>query len=138
MRKFSLLMALALCFALQGCVENALREEFIQTGDQLGLQVGQTKVFEYDAATCQYSYLPDSKEFRVGDDAMNNYFILKLSNIPQLNSETGGTLIYTTESSIVTKNNLKFKLVKVEESAKGKMLWFWNSKSQYGAVVMEI
>lgn len=139
MKKSHLIAALSLCLLAAGCAGNELREEFIAPeNDVLGLQEKGNQIFEYDIATCQYSYLPDSREFRIGDDAMNNYFILKLSNIPSLNDETTGTLIYTTESSILTKSSLNFKLVKVEQTKDGRMLWLWNKKSQYGVVVMEI
>lgn len=139
MKKSHLIAVLSLCFLAAGCAENELREEFIAPENNgLGLQEKGTQIFEYDASTCQYSYLPDSREFRIGDDAMNNYFILKLSSIPSLNEEATGTLVYTTESSILTKAGLSFKLVKVEETKEGRMLWLWNKKSQYGAVVMEI
>lgn len=101
---------------------------------ELGLTFKGEKYDRFTEETSQYGYRKDVNEFRVSNDNMSDYFVLRLDRIPSVGDETTGTLIYTTVDDIVTKSGMHFKLVKAENE----YYWFWNKKNSIGAVVRKL
>ena len=132
MKKIFSILPILSVLLLASCTNKELQDEFTNTDNEIGLTCRGESLFEYNEAECQLGYKESSHEFRVSDDTMTDYFILRLDAIPSVGSETTGTLIYTTEDNVVTKSAMKFKLVK---TGSGDMYWFWNKKNAIGAVV---
>lgn len=139
MRRCIHIMALtAAILSAVSCNKNELKEEFINTTEGPGLVIKSNTIFEYSPADCQIGYRPAGNEFRMSDDRMGEYVVLKLEKIPSNGEETTGTLTYTTPTNIITKSELHLKLVKEKDNAMGRTLWFWNKKNGIGIVVSTI
>ena len=99
------------------------------------LKVRGSVVFAYTAGTSQMALNRGRKEFRAGTDTMSDYFLLKLSELPQ---ETGqvmsGSLKWTTNDDIVTRRGLSFKVERIGDDG---TVWLWCA-SQKITVVMRL
>jgi len=137
-RIYLIVLSVAALLLAASCDKNELREEFVQTTDELGLIIHGVPAFEYKAETCQVGYNTAKKEYRISDDKMSEYVILTVDKIPSLDGETTGTLTYTTETNIITKTGLHLKLVKQKSSALGNTMWYWNKKNSIGIIVTSI
>jgi len=130
MRRIALILlgaALILC----GCQEDRLISAF-SARDQIRLQVGGEEKMSYDPLSCQLAYNPVTREFRVHSDNMSDFFYLVLSAIPSGDDETvKGSLVYTTRTDIVRKNNVTLKAVRLE----GDKIWLWSQSGQIGVEI---
>ena len=90
-------------------------------------------IYTYDPATWQLGYNPSTKEFRVFDDSMKNYYTVTCSAIP---SSTGqkleATVTWSSGSSTQSVKG-KFEVVK----AQGDTFWLWcgDKKTPVGVTV---
>lgn len=121
-------------FAASSCAEKELQEEFVVSPAEFGLTIKGTRYDRFAEETCQYGYMESNHEFRVSNDNMSDYYVLRLDRIPGVGEETSGELVYTTEDNIVSKPGLKFKLLKVEKD----YYWFWNKRNSIGTVVRKL
>ena len=122
-----MILALVVC----SCDRNKEMQALVQDGT-VRLTVGGVTQFTYDPSTCQMGFCREKGEFRMGTDNMSDYFILKVSAIPTSEGEVvSGDLVWTTWSSIQSKNRIALEAVKLE----GDKIWLWNSSTRIGAVV---
>ena len=97
------------------------------------LKVMGSVIHTYDPLTWQLGYKPSSKEFRVGDDSMKNWYTVTCSKIP---SRVGDKFDATvTWSAGLSSNSVQgsFEVAKVE----GDRYWLWcgEKKIQTGVTV---
>jgi len=123
-----------LAFSAVSCTNKELQEQFEADGVNIGLTYYGETIFKYTDGLCQLGYDASKNEFRVSDDAMNDYYVVRLDKMPSVGEESTGTLIYTTDSDIVTKTGLRFKHLKSD----GDKMWLWNRKNAIGCVVWKI
>lgn len=135
MRNFRILGLLAVFFSLfmviSGCNDSWRINAFVENND-IRLQVGSTVHFTYDELTCQMAFSRDRLEFRAQTDNTSDYYSLTLSEIPvEVGQSVSGDLVWTTETSILTRNELSLEVIKME----GDMIWFWSSSGKIGVSI---
>ena len=119
---------------LAGCnPDGKLRIEEFNSSEGIGLKIGSLDIITYDPLTSQLAYNETDMVFRVNDDNMADYFILKCYQFPSSGATVKADLTYTTDNDIKTRNGISFEVTKTDD-ASGKV-WLWNSKNKIGAVV---
>lgn len=75
-----------------------------------------------------------SHRFTVFDDEMHDYYSLSLSANPkEIGQEIKGSIEWTSTYEIVSRNNLTFKVCKLDPSTD--RIWLWNKKEQIAVVI---
>ena len=127
---------LLLSMFVTGCLEEKV-DEILMQQDDVSLVVRGSVILHYDGNTCQMAYNAKKSEYRVMDDGMAHYFILKCdSDLSDLEQVLTAELRYTTLTDIKVEKGLTFSIVKVEPST-GKF-WLWCQSRKIGIVVRKI
>lgn len=134
--KISSILALLIPLLVSCDKNKGFEEEFIRNTEQIGLTIKGEQVFTYDPRSCQLGYNQASREFRVMDDNMSDYFVIELSReLTQIGSSCTAVVRYTTKDDIITKTGVSFTL---EKKGQDGLMWLWGKKSGIGAVVREL
>ena len=100
--------------------------------DEIRLQVGGSVVFAYDPKTCQLAFSRDKREFRAYTDAMSDFFVAEMSEIPtQLGQRLTADLTWTTDWEVLTRKNLTLEVARLE----GDEFWLWSTAGRIGVTV---
>ncbi|MBR5835096.1 MAG: hypothetical protein IKY66_02935 [Bacteroidales bacterium] len=136
MSKFRHIIFLAaVIFCLAGCQRYDIEEILLQRND-ISLTIKGEDALVYDPLTFQIGYNADKNEFRIFDDNLGNWFVLKCHERPSSSGQTlTADLRWTTASSTRTKNGLLFRVEKTD--SKGH-IWMWCDKEAIGIVVKEL
>lgn len=104
---------------------------FLETSEPC-LVIKEYVVHRYDPLTWQLGFNPTTKEFRVYNDTMTDYFILKCNELPkEPDQEISGDLKWS-GSSIKERRNLTLTVEKMD--AQGN-IWLWNRKNDIAVCV---
>lgn len=124
------MLALAVMAAACG-PENIPSPEFIGS-DEIKLEMDGKLIFSYNENICQMAFNRDMHEFRVSDDSMQNYFILKVDQMPEvLDQVVTGNISWATDRDLGSKKQITLKVVRLE----GERIWLWSSNHQIGVTV---
>ena len=122
-----------LCLGLLSC-NSKVEEEFL-LNDGLCLEEGGTTVFSYDPSTCQISYNPTLRQFRVMNDNMSGYYMVTCSDLPSApGQKLTATVRWSTGTSVQTLSDIQLKVEKVE----GDQIWLWSSRRRLAVSVRVI
>lgn len=111
-------------------------EEILLSREDISLTQKGKLLFSHDAATCQLGYSSDRNEFRVYDDELGNFFIVRCNARPDTEGQTlKADLTWTTETNTKTSKGLEFKVQKT--GADGR-IWMWCESESIGVVVKEL
>ena len=114
------------------CANYDVNEVLLQKNDISLTWKGEVQI-SYSPATCQLGYNESRNEYRVYDDKLANWFVLRCNESP---TESGqfiyGDISWTGESSIKSIKNLKFKVEKTDTDGK---IWLWNQDNGIGIIV---
>lgn len=114
------------------CANYDVNEVLLQKDDISLTWKGDVQI-SYSPSTCQLGYNESRNEYRVYDDKLANWFVLKCSEAP---SEPGqiisSDVSWTGKSSIKTIKNLQFKVEKADENGK---IWLWNQDNGIGIII---
>ena len=102
-------------------------------GSGIQLMVAGRVILTYDPPTWQLGYNPSANEFRAGDDAMKNFFIVTCSKCPsRLGEKIDATVSWTVGNATESLKG-RFEVAKVE----GDRYWLWcgDKKTQAGVTV---
>ena len=136
MTRFACIAVILLSMIVSGCVPQLVDEIFMQK-DDVSLVARGAVVMNYDGVSCQMAYNAKRHEFRVMDDDMAHYFVLKCDADPSdVDQELTADLKYTTLTDVKIESGLLFRIVKTEPST-GKF-WLWCSSKKIGLVVRKI
>lgn len=129
--------AAAACISVCSCEPHVFTiVEFTETED-ISLRIKGAGLLEYKAETHQLGFNRSECEFRVHDDDMANYFIIKCNEMPSATGQkVTADIEYTTPDDVKTRNGIEFEVANINDS-NGK-IWLWNQKYQIGAVVMAL
>ena len=123
-----ILILLALVTA---CNKNKMEEAVLESGD-LCLIIKDKTIFTYDENDCQICFSPTKREFRIGDDTMDDYFTLTTSVIPSSEGEkVKGDLQWTLSNSVQSRKYIQFEVQKIENGT----VWLWSKTERIAAVV---
>ena len=130
-----ILVVSLVAMAFSCCRNNEIDSAFLEN-ESIHLRVNGKNLFDFKEMSCQLGYNDYKQEYRVHDDTMADYYIVKLYEKP---SEEGqsvtGEIEWTTSSDIVKKRDISFKVVKINSDHK---MWLWEKTNKIGAVVMAL
>lgn len=136
--KRNCLKILALCSVLLtsvGCVDYDV-EEILLMREDISLTLRGELHFKYDPMTCQAGYSPERYEFRVYDDVLGDWFVLKCSSDPaEKGKKVKASLEYTTSDSMMNLKDLDFEVRKTDSEG---YVWMWNDSRKIGVVVKRL
>ena len=117
--------------ALSSCAYN-IDEVLLQRSD-ISLTVRGELQMGYKENTCQLGYNEARNEFRVYDDKLANWFILKCDARPtSAGQKLKADLEYTTTKDTKTVSDLTFTVENINSEG---MIWLWNQQQKIGIVV---
>ena len=118
-----------------GCVNNMI-DQVLLVRDDISLTVKEEVMMSFDENTCQMGYNSARNEYRVYDEKLANWYILRCSAKPTSEGQKiTADLEYTTDKDIKTLNNLEFSVEKT--SAEG-LVWLWNKDKKIGIIIKNL
>lgn len=135
MNRFALVCIFLLLMISAGCNPYEVDELLLQKED-VSLVVRGEVVFDYDGNTCQMSYNAKRCEYRVMDDDMAHYFLLRCNaDLSDVGQEVTADLKFTTSTDVKEEKGLTFKVERVDQSEK---FWLWCNSRKIGVVVRKL
>lgn len=136
----SRLKLLSVCLALlmlAGCNLDMYNvQEILLSKDDISLTFKGEEQLVYDSANWQLGYNGAKNEFRVSDDYMADYFIIRCDADPtDEGQELKADVIWTMETTVKRYEGLKFEVRKVTS---GGQVWLWNRLHGIGVVVRKL
>jgi len=111
--------------------ETKIDSAFLQNSD-ISLTVKGSKVFIYNENNSQLGYNESNREFRVSNDDMSDYYIIKLNSFSaEKGFKSKGSIRWTDSGKVKSESGLDFEVGNVS----GDKVWLWNGKKKIGAVV---
>ena len=118
--------------AASGCVAY-LPEEILLPLEDISLTIKGEEIMKFDEGSCQLGYNNRKNEFRVLDDRLANWFILRCDALP---SSVGQVLTceleYTTPDDVKSIEDLEFSVEKTDENG---LIWLWEGTRKIGVVI---
>ena len=131
-----ILYSLAVCLslaALAACEENHGMDPEMLNAEGLSLEVNGRIVQNFAESQCQMTFSPSRNEFRVGDDKMTEYYILKCNKVPTAKGETLNVdLSWTQSGSLQSRSGLRFVVEKIGDDGR---VWLWDEKDAIAAII---
>ena len=127
-----ILTLLLIIFAASGCVEY-LPEDILLPMEDISLTIRGEEVLKFDENTCQLGFSDRNNEFRVLDDKLTNWFILRCDAVP---ATVGQKMIceleYTTADNLKLFSDIVFSVEQMREDG---LVWLWNDSKSIGVVI---
>ncbi len=132
MKKLIFMMMLA---AAVSCVRYDV-DEVLLLREDVSLTLKGVEQFRYDPLTCQMSHNTATNEFRVFDDKLSGWFILKCDEMPaNRGQEIKADLTWTASKSTKEMKDLNFKVEKIDKTGQ---IWMWCKKKSIGIVIKNL
>ena len=113
-----------LCVLLSCTKENfSLRDAFQNEGGIYAVR-GDEVLFDFNEKTCQWSYVPSTKVFKIFDDDFSKWLIFDVKGANLVEGATFyANLEWTTPRDLLTLKNISFQLMQVVDG----VYYFWAS-----------
>lgn len=135
MRKLGIFILLGLGALMQSCVRYDIEQTLLVHEDLMLTWKGDVQL-TYAPQTWQYSFNTAKNEYRVNDDNMANYFVIRCSERPSSEGqELSADVEWTVKSNIKRYEGLRFKVEKVASDGR---IWLWSKSQKIGVVIKEI
>jgi hypothetical protein len=122
----------AVALALSACQFYDVDEVLLSRSD-ISLTLKGALQISFDENTYQLGYNTERNEYRVYDEKLENWFILRCSTQPTSEGqELKARLEYTVKGDTKTLNNLELT---VERTSSEGLIWLWCKDRKIGAVV---
>lgn len=122
----------AVALALSACQFYDVDEVLLSRSD-ISLTLKGALQISFDENTYQLGYNTERNEYRVYDEKLENWFILRCSAQPtSAGQELKATLEYTVKGDTKTLNNLELT---VERTSSEGLIWLWCKDRKIGVVV---
>ncbi len=132
MKKIILMLALV---SAVSCIRNDI-DEILLMRDDISLTIKENEEFAYNPATCQMSYNSTTNEYRVHDDKLSEWFVLKCDEMPANEGQKlTADLTWTASSSTKNMKGLEFKVEKTDQEGR---IWMWCKKKRIGIVIKNL
>jgi hypothetical protein len=129
------ILILVFMLTATGCARYTMDEVLLQRSEISLTWKGELQV-EYEAEKFQIGFNEHRNEFRVYDDKLANWFIVRLSSFPSYEGEElSATVSWTGKKSTKTFSDLDFK---VEQSDEKGHHWLWNESNKIGIIIKNI
>ena len=120
--------------AFASCQYNV--EEILLSRSDISLTMKGELEMTFDENTCQLGYNTGRNEFRVYDEKLANWFVLRCSAKPTSEGQKiTADLEYTTADDVKTLTGLEFT---VEDTNSDGFIWLWNRDKKIGIVVKSL
>lgn len=108
-------------------------EELLLQRDDISLTERGELHLSFNEKNCQLGYNQERNEFRVYDDQLANWFIIRCDAHPSsVGQEVTADLEYTTANDTKTFSGLEFS---VEKTSSDGLIWLWCKDKKIGLVV---
>ncbi len=129
------LILAAAILAVTSCVQYDV-DEILLIRDDISLTVKGVEQFAYNPLTCQISNNVTTHEYRIHDDKLSCWVIMKCDDRPMNEGqEVRADLSWTAEKSTKNLNGLTFT---VEKTAADGKIWLWCRKKSIGIVIKNL
>ncbi len=130
-----ILTILAALTMLASCKQYEM-EEILLPREDVSLTIKGKTEFAYSPITCQMSHNETSNTYRVFDDQISKWFILKCDEKPTSEGqEITADLTWTASSSTKMMKGLRFRVEKMGGSGR---IWMWCEQKSIGIVVKNL
>ena len=128
-----ILFMLSSAILLASCDRGVEPDRSFVGGSDIELTVAGRVIYKYNPDTWQLGYNPTTREFRVCDDAMKNYYYVTCSAIPSSKGQKLEATVTWSSGSSTQSMKGKFEVSKAE----GDTYWLWcgDKKSPTGVTV---
>ena len=122
--------------ALVGCNEITEEEQIFADADSNPALYYKGSVWvDFSPNDFQLGYNEGRNEFRLHDDDMSSFYILKLTKMPHQKDESiEGNLKCSKGGRVVERDKVKFKVTKKEQDT----YWLWSRSEQIGIVIQRL
>ncbi len=132
MRKILILMIL---LSAASCIRYDV-DEILLVRDDISLTVKGVDQYVYNPLTCQISHNKTKNEYRVYDDKLSGWFLLKCSDMPTDEGQNiTADLSWTGDKRQEIMKGLSFKVEKTDGSGK---IWLWCKDKSIGIVIKNL
>ncbi len=129
------LIFIAVALAAVSCVRIDI-DEILLKRDDISLTVRGVTQFEYKAEDCQMAHKPSENEYRVYNDDLSKWFVVRCSERPSNSGQIlTAELTYKTVSKPKSQKDLSFKVEKIDETGK---IWMWCENKNIGIVIKNL
>ncbi len=130
-----LIITLAALYAAAGCVRFDI-DEILLPREDISLTMKGEDQFTYNPLTCQMSHNSTTNEFRVFNDRLSDWFILKCQDRPgNVGQEVTADLSWTTDKSTRSMSGLTFRVEKTDADG---TIWMWCKQKSIGIVIKNL
>lgn len=130
-----LIYIMVLMTAMTACVNNQI-DQILLVRDDISLTVKGETMMSFDENTCQLGYNSARNEYRVYDEKLANWYILRCSVKPTSEGQKiTADLEYTTDKDIKTFKGIEFS---VEKTSSEGLVWLWNKDRNIGIVIKNL
>ena len=117
-----------------GCIYDI--DEILLDREDVSMTVKGEEQFVYDPMTCQLGYNEDDNEYRVINDDLGDWFVVRCSHRPtSQGQEVKADVTWTTANDIKTRKGLKFTVRKTSPDG---LIWMWCKSEKMGVTIKEI
>ena len=90
----------------------------------------------YNESSCQLGFNEEKKEFRVYDDALGYWFIVRCNQMPRHVDQTlKADVEWTTANDTRTEKGVEFSVEKTDSQGK---IWMWSKSKKIGVVIRQL
>ena len=133
MRRLTMIMIIAA--AVVGCCRFDVDEVLLER-DDISLTLKGEQQVVYDPLTCQLSQNGSDNTYRMHDDKLADWVVVKCSAKPDTEGQSlTADITWTASSSTRVERNLKFT---VQKTASDGRVWMWNKSKKIGIVIKNL
>lgn len=111
-------------------------DEVLLMRDDISMTMKGEVLFSYDPLTCQMSHNDSKNEYRMFDDKLSEWVIIRCGQRPSYEGqELTADLTWTSDSSVRTMKELTFKIERTDASG---TIWMWCRKKSIGIVIKNL
>lgn len=111
-------------------------DEVLLMREDISMTMKGEVLFSYDPLTCQMSYNDSRNEYRMFDDKLSEWVIVRCDQRPSdEGQELTAEITWTSDSSVRTMKELTFRIERTDASG---TIWMWCRKKSIGIVIKNL
>lgn len=132
MKQTAMLLFMLLC----ACSCSYDIDEVLLQRDDISLTLNGKTEFSFDQVNGQLGYNDAENEYRIFDDSIGNWFIMRCSEKPTSDGQTvTADISWTASTTTRSRKGLRFT---VEKTSADGFIWMWCKSDNIGVVVKDI
>lgn len=126
---------MAMMLAATACIDNTL-DQVLLVREDISLSIREQVLMSFDENTCQLGYNSARNEYRVYDENLANWYILRCSAQPTSEGQTvKADLEYTTAKDVKSLTDMELS---VEKTSSDGLVWLWNKERKIGIIIKNL